>query len=140
MDNKAHNTKKFEYPIICKIIVKTLIFGNVDSKIITSQEEPSYISGIQKCRGKIANLKNKDKLIKTKEILIGYKLKPPLTKMSFKFSDKPVANIKDVPSKNNPEDKAPRIKYFNPASEPLIEILFLEINTNREKVCSSKPK
>ena len=43
-------------------------------------------------------------------------------------------------SKKNPEDIAPNIKYFKPASELLIELLFLAININIEKVCNSRPK
>jgi len=44
------------------------------------------------------------------------------------------------PKRNTPEDRAPSIKYFKPASEPFIHNLFLDININKEKVCNSKPK
>lgn len=32
------------------------------------------------------------------------------------------------------------MKYFKPASEPLVDNLFLDIKTKRENVCNSNPK
>ena len=49
-------------------------------------------------------------------------------------------NIKLQPNKKIPDDNAPSIKYFKPASELLIQRLFLEIRINKGKVWSSKPK
>ena len=48
--------------------------------------------------------------------------------------------IKLQPNKKIPDDRAPKIKYFKPASELLTHTLFLEIRINKGKVWSSKPK
>ena len=60
--------------------------------------------------------------------------------MSLIFNDRFTLKIKVIPSKSNPDDKAPKIKYFKLASELFIDILFFAIRINKEKVWSSNPK
>ena len=55
------NKTKLEFIRIWEIIAIILILGRVDNRLITLQEEPSYISGIQKCNGNKLILKQKDK-------------------------------------------------------------------------------
>ena len=57
-----------------------------------------------------------------------------------KFVD-PVNPYKsEHPYKSNPEDKALKIKYFNPDSLDFILSLSKEANIYNDKDCSSKPK
>ena len=58
----------------------------------------------------------------------------------FKLKSKPDKNITTTLNRKNPEDIAPNIKYFKPASELLTELLFLATRINIENVCNSKPK
>ena len=60
--------------------------------------------------------------------------------ISFKDMEREIPYIIETPKRKIPEDIAPRIKYFNPASVLNIEFLFLAIRTNNEKVCNSKAK
>jgi len=64
-----------------------LILGSVDTIEIISQEDPSYISGIQKCNGKSVSLKQKDNVNKPRAKLFIFSLHN---------------NTKSVNSKENP--------------------------------------
>lgn len=138
IDNKENINKILE---LSKIWIKTqiiLILGKVATKLTISHEDPSYISGIQKWKGNKLNLKQKDIVIK---IILLYTIKSSFNNnRCFRFRSKPYKNTITILKRKNPEDIAPNIKYFKPASELLTEFLFLAIRIKIENVWSSKPK
>jgi len=75
------------------------------------------------------------------KIILEYTIKSSFNNNKyFKFKSKPYKNSITILNKKKPEDIAPNIKYFNPASEPLMEFLFLAIKMKIENVWSSNPR
>jgi hypothetical protein len=117
-----NNKKTFEPNKKNKVLTKnekTLSLTKVAKKNVTGVKTPSYTSGVQAWQGKIESLNQKPKKIninpkdnnKGKLVVVLNK-----NRNSAKSKVLVIIKIKAIPNSNNPDERAPKQKYFIPAS------------------------
>ena len=125
-----------------KNIIKTdnaATFGTIAKNNVTDVGEPSYTSGTHIWKGTAEILNAKPTKIKTKPKTLPVAEEKIFSDIILKFVDPVKPYIKEHPYNNKPEERALRIKYFNPASEDCILALLNAAKTYNDKDCNSKP-
>ena len=117
------------------ILIKTAnaaILGTTAKKAVIDVGAPSYTSGVHIWKGAIEILN----AIADKIIIMAKTNKGWFNDMFEKLVAKVVNDvvpvipkIKDTPNNKNPDAIAPKMKYFNPASEEFLESFFIAAKT-----------
>jgi DNA-binding HxlR family transcriptional regulator len=133
IDDIPDNTKRYwklskllfnitKWNLIKKL--KSITFGIIEKKAVKLKKEPSYTSQSQKWNGNAPNLNKMAKeKNRTPHIADGQKTKELNRSKDSKEKVPNEAYTNENPNKMNPEVKAPKIKYFIPASTQNSEFL-----------------